>query len=75
MMGGPQKVYRETCEHCQYRDIPNGCDGCLAGIAYDCEDDRRRRVYYREFANTSREFRERCDIKAAKYYKSHNRHK
>ena len=54
MMGGPQKVYRETCEHCQYKDIPNGCDGCLAGIAYDCEDDRRRRIYYREFANTSR---------------------
>lgn len=75
MMGGPQKVYRETCEHCQHKDIPNGCDGCLAGIAYDCEDDRRRRIYYREFANTSREFRERCDIKAARYYKSHNRHK
>ena len=74
-MGGPQKVYRETCEHCQYKDIPNGCDGCLAGIAYDCEDDRRRRIYYREFANTSREFRERCDIKAARYYKYHNRHK
>ena len=74
-MRGPQKVYRETCEHCPHKDIPNGCDGCLAGIAYDCEDDRRRRIYYREFANTSREFKERCDIKAARYYKNHNRHK
>ena len=21
-MNGPQKVYRETCEHCQYKDLP-----------------------------------------------------
>lgn len=69
-MNGPQKVYRETCEHCQYKDLPNGCDGCLASIAYDCEDERRHRIYYHEFGNTSREFRERCDIKAARCYKS-----
>lgn len=51
MMNGPQKVYRETCEHCQYKDLPNGCEGCLAGIAYECEDERRSRIYYTEVAH------------------------
>ena len=75
MMNGPQKVYRETCEHCQYKDLPNGCDGCLASIAYDCEDERRHRIYYHEFGNTSRLFREMCDQKNAKRYKIHGRRK
>lgn len=73
MMNGPQKVYRETCEHCQYKDLPNGCDGCLASIAYDCEDERRRRTYYREYANLGRAFKEKCNLRDAKYYKYHVR--
>ena len=74
-MNGPQKVYRKSCEHCQYKDLPNGCDGCLASIAYDCEDERRHRIYYHEFGNTSRLFREMCDQKDAKRYKIHGRRK
>lgn len=72
-MNGPQKVYRETCEHCQYKDLPNGCDGCLASIAYDCEDERRRRTYCREYANLGRAFKEKCNLRDAKYYKYHGR--
>lgn len=67
------KVHRETCEHCQFREIPNGCDGCLAGIAYDCEDERRRRIYYKEYGALGRRFKEMCDIRDAKYYKFHGR--
>lgn len=55
-MNGPQKIRRETCEHCQYKDIPNGCDGCLAGIAYDCEDEIRRMIYYTEVSHLSERF-------------------
>lgn len=59
MMNGPQKVYRETCEHCQYKDLPNGCEGCLAGIAYECEDERRSRIYYTEVAHLRESFHTR----------------
>lgn len=47
-MGGPEKVERETCDHCQYKGLPGGYDGCLAGIAYDCADERNAKIYYGE---------------------------
>ena len=72
-MDGPQKIRRETCEHCQYKDIPNGCDGFLAGIAYDCEDERRQRIYRKEYVNIGRAFKEMCDIRDEKHYKAHGR--
>lgn len=71
MMGGPQKVQRSKCEGCKDECSPD----CIVKMIYDTADEYYHDVYYREFANTSREFRERCDIKAARYYKSHNRHK
>lgn len=59
-MGGPQRVFRETCEHCQYKNIPNGCKGCLAGIAYECEDERRAKIYYTEVSHLKENFRSSC---------------
>ena len=56
-MSGPEKVERETCEHCQYKGLPGGCDGCLAGIAYDCADERSAK---RE------KFKDACNLRDAK---------
>lgn len=74
MMGGPQKVQRTVCMNCESHGTAE-CNDCPAKMIYDAADEYYHDVYYREFANTSRAFRERCDIKAARYYKSHNRHK
>lgn len=41
-------IERETCNHCPYKDVPGGCEGCLAGIAYDCAEERQRRIYKQE---------------------------
>ena len=39
------KIKRTVCENCEFRLKPNGCDGCLVSIAYDCADERAERVY------------------------------
>lgn len=75
MKGGPEKVCRETCAHCQWQGMPEECADCPTKIAYDYIDERRHRIYYHEFGNTSRLFREMCDQKDAKRYKIHGRRK
>lgn len=65
-MGGPEKVYRETCEHCQYKGLPGGCDGCLAGIAYDCADERSAKIYWGEVRHLREKFKDACNLRDAK---------
>lgn len=74
-MNGPEKVQRETCMHCHYKELPNGCSGCLVSLVYDCEDERLERIYYREFGNVKRNFREAHSLCDAKYYKYHGHRK
>lgn len=56
-MSGPEKVYRETCAHCQWQGMPEECKGCLAKIAYDCADERNARIYYTEVRHLHENFR------------------
>lgn len=65
-MSGPEKVERETCTYCQYRDLPGGCDGCLAGIAYDCADERNAKIYYGEVRHLREKFKDACNRRDAK---------
>ena len=67
-MGGPEKVHRETCERCQYKGLPGGCDGCLAGIAYDCADERLAKIYWGEVRHLREEFKEGCNLRDAKMH-------
>lgn len=73
MMNGSQKVYRETCEHCKDKYLPDGCKGCLVPDVYDYLDECRHKTYYREYANLGRAFKEKCNLRDAKYYKYHGR--
>lgn len=46
MKGRPEKVYRETCAHCQWQGMPEECADCPTKIAYDYIDERNARIYY-----------------------------
>lgn len=72
-MNGPQKVYRQTCEDCECKDLPNGCDRCPVPYVYDYLDECNHKTYYREYANLGRAFKEKCNLRDAKYYKYHGR--
>ena len=48
MRSGPEKVYRETCAHCQWQGMPEECADCPTKIAYDYIDERNARIYYTE---------------------------
>ena len=65
-MGGPEKVERETCEHCHYKGLPGGCDGRLAGIAYDCADERNAKIYWGEVRHLREKFKDACNLRDAK---------
>lgn len=39
------KIKRTVCETCEFRLKPDGCNGCLVPIVYDCADERADRVY------------------------------
>lgn len=65
-MSGPGKVEREACEHCQYKGLPGGCDGCLAGIAYDCADERNAKIYWGEVRHLREKFKDACNLRDAK---------
>lgn len=72
-MNGPQKVYRQTCEDCECKDLPNRCDRCPVPYVYDYLDECNHKTYYREYANLGRAFKEKCNLRDAKYYKYHGR--
>ena len=65
-MSGPEKVERETYEHCHCKGLPGGCDGCLAGIAYDCADERSAKIYYGEVRHLREKFKDTCNRRDAK---------
>ena len=73
MKSGPEKVCRETCAHCQWQGMPEECADCPAKMVYDCIDEHNYKVYYTEYANLGRNFKERCNLREAKYYKYHGR--
>lgn len=39
------KIKRTVCENCEFRSKPDGCNGCLVPIVYDCADERAQRVH------------------------------
>ena len=41
-------IERETCAHCQYRNQPNGCDGCLVPTVYEVMEERERKFRDKE---------------------------
>lgn len=41
-------VERIVCNHCKNRDVEGGCNGCLAGIAYEVAEERERRIRAKE---------------------------
>lgn len=57
MKDGPQRVYRETCEHCQWQGMPEECADCPAKMAYDYIDERNARIYYTEVRHLHENFR------------------
>lgn len=67
-MNGPEKVQRETCMHCHYKELPDGCKGCLVSLVYNILDEEKARIYYREFGNVKRVFRENYNDQQARAY-------
>lgn len=39
-----QNMKRPVCENCALKHKPDGCEGCLAGIAYDVAEERREAI-------------------------------
>lgn len=33
-----------VCEICELRDLPNGCDGCLAACAWECGQEYQQKI-------------------------------
>lgn len=56
MRSGPEKVYRETCAHCQWQGMPEECADCPTKIAYDYIDERNARIYYTEVRHLHEKF-------------------
>ena len=50
---------REVCEYCASRLLPNGCEGCLAALAYEVAEERLWEIRRREEPYIGETFREK----------------
>lgn len=59
-----------VCDRCGSKLLPNGCDGCLAAIAWECARERYTKVRRREAWALGKEFRNKYAHKALMRKKS-----